>query len=257
MDVAEGGRDLLFVESLERGMRLLAAFRGTTDSLGLTELAAATGLTKSAAQRFAHTWERMGYLEKDARSRRFRLGIRVLELGFFFLRGHPLAGRAMPHLLAVRERLGVAVNLSLRDGADIVYAVREPDQRLTLAEMLPGRRMPAFCTSAGRALLAHCGDDELDAVLAAPGRIRYTPHTETDAQALRREIETVRRQGFAIARDQVLIGQIGVAAAVPDFGRQPAAAVNMTMTTDQWGEARIVRELVPQLMAVTEAISRG
>lgn len=253
----ENARDPLFVGSLERGMRLLQAFREDSDTLGLTELAQITGLTKSAAQRFAHTWEQLGYLQKDPRSRRFRLGVKVVELGFFFMKGQALIGRAIPHLMAARDRTGLAINLSLLDGADILYVVRLPRQGLTLAEMLVGRRMPAYCTSSGRALLSHYDDATLHTILSEARPKRHTPQSQIEPEILFAEIVKARQQGFAITREQLLIGQIGVGTVVPAGEQRPMAAVNMTMTTDQWDEARIIREVVPQLMMVAEAIHRG
>ena len=96
--------DPLFVGSLEKGMRVLEAFRDSADSLGLTDIARVTGLGKSASQRFAYTWERLNYLVKDQQSRRYRLGPRVVELGYFFLRNDRLVAMAVPHLVALRDQ---------------------------------------------------------------------------------------------------------------------------------------------------------
>ncbi|KAG1170385.1 hypothetical protein G6F35_017220 [Rhizopus arrhizus] len=86
----------------------------------------------------------MGYLIKDPASRRYRLGPRVVELGYFFLRSDRLVSMAAPHLVALRDRCGLAVHMSVLAGTDMIYLLRLPSRQLTLAEMLPGRRMPAW-----------------------------------------------------------------------------------------------------------------
>ena len=97
-------RDPLHVSSVAKAFRVLEAFGQTTGDLSLAELAQHAELDKSATQRFAHTLWQLGYLEKDARTRRFRLGKPVLDLTYFYLRSNPLVERATPALLDLRQR---------------------------------------------------------------------------------------------------------------------------------------------------------
>lgn len=249
--------DPLFVGSLEKGMRVLQAFGALHDTLGLTDLATLTGMGKSAAQRFAHTWEQLGYLEKDARSRRFRLAPKVIELGYFFLRNDDLVALAAPHLVALRERCDVAVNLSVRLGADMIYLLRLPSRQLTLSEMLPGRRMPAWCNSAGRMLLAQLSDDDLQALLAASRIEAYTARTETDRAVLAATIRQARMDGYALAEDQVLLNQTGAAVIVKGSTQRPLAAISASAAASDYSAERMVREVVPQLLSAANAIARG
>ncbi|KAF1051412.1 MAG: Pca regulon regulatory protein [Stenotrophomonas maltophilia] len=246
-----------FIETLEKGIRVLEMFRDGQASLGLTELAEGCAMTKSAAQRFTHTWCELGYLSKDERSRRYSLTHKALELGFLYLNADPLIHRALPALKLIRERCDLTVNLSVLSGHDIVYVMRLPGPNLTFAEMLPGRRMPAWCTSAGRLLLSALPDPALRASLEAVQPSAFTPRTEVDREALFEQIVGVRQQGYAMTCEQVLLGQIGIAAPIRNVHFQTVAAVNITAQLSHWPMERALNELVPLLMEVTQAVTVG
>ncbi|WP_332609098.1 IclR family transcriptional regulator [Achromobacter sp. ESBL13] len=249
--------DPLFVASLEKGMRVLDAFRDATDSLGLTDIATLTGLGKSAAQRFVHTWERLGYLARDPVSRRYRLGPRVVELGYFFLRNDRLVSMAAPHLVALRDRCGLAVHMSVLVATDMIYLLRLPSRQLTLAEMLPGRRMPAWCNSGGRMLLTQQDDDTiLRALHQAPPRA-FTPRTVTDPAALLNLIRQARADGYALTEDQVLQNQVGAAVLLRDARDVPLAAISVSAPRHDYPGDRLLRDIVPQLLRTAHAIQHA
>ncbi|ARU87982.1 IclR family transcriptional regulator [Pseudomonas sp. M30-35] len=246
-----------FIETLEKGVRVLEVFRNGQTSIGLTELAHLCHMSKSAAQRFTHTWCELGYLAKDEHSRRYRLTHKALELGFLYLHTDPLISRALPALKLIRERCNLTVNLSVLSGHDIVYVMRIPGPNQTFAEMLPGRRMPAWSTSAGRVLLSALPDEQIRASLASVEPVPYTAHTELDRDVLFEQIVQARKQGYAFTRDQVLIGQLGLAAPIRNVHFQAVAAVNITAHSSNWSAEKMQQELVPLLMEVTQAVSVG
>jgi len=147
-------RDPLFVRSIGKACEALSAFRNGPRTLGLSELAAATGLDKSSAQRVAHTLAALGWLEKDPATRRFSLAPRVLDLAYNYLRQDPLVAAATPVLVQMRRETGERVSLSLLDDTSLIYAVRLEARADSLRSSLVGRRVPLFCTAGGRAVLA-------------------------------------------------------------------------------------------------------
>jgi IclR family pca regulon transcriptional regulator len=175
-------------------------FRNGQSSIGLTELAESCEMTKSAAQRFTYTWCELGYLSKDERSRRYSLTHKALELGFLYLNADPLISRALPLLKQIRERCSLTVNLSALSEHDIVYVMRIPGNHQTFAEKLAGRRMPAWCTSAGRGLLSALPDQQIRDNLAAFEPIALTPRTQTDREMLFEQVLTARQIGYALSR---------------------------------------------------------
>jgi len=249
--------DPLFVASLEKGMRVLDAFRDASDSLGLTDIATLTGLGKSAAQRFAHTWERLGYLVKDAATRRYRLGPRVVELGYYFLRSDRLVSMAAPHLVALRDRCGLAVHMSVLAGDDMIYLLRLPSRQLTLAEMLPGRRMPAWCNSGGRMLLTQCDDSAISKALQRSPPRAFTPRTVVEPGALLALIRQARDDGYALTEDQVLQNQVGAAVLLRDARDAPLAAISVSAPRHDYPSDRLLRDIVPQLFRTAQAIQHA
>ncbi|RJT43391.1 IclR family transcriptional regulator [Rahnella woolbedingensis] len=242
-----------FIESIEKGMRVLELFRDGRSTVGLTELVEGCDITKSAAQRLTHTWCELGYLVKDEQTRRYSLTHKTLELGFLYLNASPLITRAMPILKLIRDKYDVTVNLSLLSGADIVYIARLPGPGQTVTEMLPGRRMPAWSTSAGRVLLSTLADDQIQNILATTSRIRYTEKTQCDSNILFQEIKLAQKQGYAMTLEQIMVGQSGIAAPVRNVHHQIVAAVNITTRISQWPTERINEELLPLLMTATQS----
>ena len=246
-------KDFLYVAAVERAMRVLEAFAARPGDLGLTELAEMTGLGKSAAQRFVFTWEKLGYLTRDPASRRLRMTPRAVELGHSYLKGDPLIAQVAPHLGVLRDQFGLAVNLSMRRGDDMVYLLRLPSRQLTLSEMLPGRRLPAWSNASGRMLLTQCIDEELRAIYQRQPPLAFTPRTTTDLGSLLGEIAKARSDGYVITQHQVNMHQIAVAvlATAPSGDRLP---LGMSTTLDDYSPARVETDLVPALFRAAAAL---
>ena len=246
-------KDFLYVAAVERAMRVLEAFAARPGDLGLTELAEMTGLGKSAAQRFVFTWEKLGYLTRDPASRRLRMTPRAVELGHSYLKGDPLIAQVAPHLGVLRDQFGLAVNLSMRRGDDMVYLLRLPSRQLTLSEMLPGRRLPAWSNASGRMLLTQCIDEELRAIYQRQPPLAFTPRTTTDLGSLLGEIAKARADGYVITQHQMNMHQIGVAVlGTVSSGAQ--VAIGMSTTLDDYSPARVETDLVPALFRAAAAL---
>ena len=155
-------KDRLFVESLERGFGVLRAFEGH-ESLGLAEIAEKAGITRSAAQRFTHTLEVLGFLRRDA-ARRWRLTPRTLEFGTYYLAADPLIAQATPHLVDLNNDCGETVNLSRPDALDMVFLGRFTANRRSFIHMPQGMRVPMYCGATGRAYLATLPREQREAV---------------------------------------------------------------------------------------------
>src|SRR5262245_27966740 len=157
-------RDADFVQSLERGLAVISAFDRDHAELTLSEVAAATGVTRAAARRFLLTLVRLGYMRSDGRF--FSLAPRVLELGYAYLSSLTLPEVAEPHLEALVAEVNESSSVSVLDGEAVVYVARVPVSRIMTVAISVGTRFPAYATSMGRVLLAGLPDAELDAYLA-------------------------------------------------------------------------------------------
>ncbi|MFO0996329.1 MAG: IclR family transcriptional regulator C-terminal domain-containing protein [Alphaproteobacteria bacterium] len=252
------GRDSpLFVGSLEKGLRVFQAFDDTHRSLRLTEIAAATGLDKSAAQRFTHTLHELGYLKKDPKTKHYRLAPKVLELGFTYLRTDSLVERATPYLLEANKRAEETVNLTELDGTEVVYVARVPSRHQITVDVVLGTWLPAYCLAPGRAMLAFLPEEKARTVIERSDRASYTEKTVTDVTAIMDMLPRIRRSGYAVAIEEYSAGEISVAAPVFDFGRQPIAAVNIAVPTSRWTIQAVEKKLAPIVVETAQAISHA
>jgi len=247
--------ETLFVASLEKGFRILDAFRDAPGDLGLTEIAARTGLDKSAAQRFTNTLQELGYLDKDPRSRRYRPAVKLLDLSFTYMRHSRLAEVAAARLIAASKVFGTTVNLCVLDGTEIIYTVRIPHEKTAFLATVPGRRLPAFCTAGGTVILAFRPEDEMIAVVDASDRQPITDMTITDRSAVLARIAETRAQGYGIGISQALPNEISIAAPVLDEHGLAIAAVQIPVYMPPWSETEARSKLAPLAIETARAIS--
>src|SRR2546422_3979673 len=188
--------------SLERGLAILSAFKAGRPELGISELARELGLTRSTSHRYVATLARLGYLQQNPQSRKYRLGPRVLDLGCSAINSMELREISLPHLQQLSDETGHTVNMAILDGTDIVYIERvrssRPGQRDIDLDLHVGSRLPAYCTSMGKVLLAYLPEADRRAVLDSILLTRRGPNTLTDLEALCEDLERVRRTGLAV-----------------------------------------------------------
>ena len=252
------GRDSpLFVGSLEKGLKILQAFDDGHRALRLTEIAHATGLDKSAAQRFTHTLYELGYLKKDPKTKHYRLAPKVLELGFAYLRTDGLVERAMPYLLEANKRAEETVNLTEMNGTDVVYVARVPSRHQVAVDVVLGTQLPAYCLAPGRAMLAFLPAEQARAAIERAERVAYTPRTLVAVEAIEAQLAETRRTGFSMCVEEYTPGEISVAAPVLDFARQPIAAINFSVPAARWSTQSVERRLVPLVIETAQAIGRA
>ncbi len=251
----KGVKSPLFVNSLEKGLRVLRTFDQHNRTLRLNDIATMTGLGKSAAQRFVHSLHTLGYLRKDEATKQYSLSPRVLELGFTYLSTDPLVERSMPYLRECNKRCEESVNLSELNETEIIYVARVPGRHVLSVDVLLGTRFPAYCTAPGRAMLAFLPDDQVKDILDRSDLCALTPHTITDRWAIMDRLAKVRSVGYELAEQEVYIGDVSVAAPVLDYSGRAVAAVNIGVPSPRWSPARVERDLAPIVIETARAIS--
>ena len=246
-------RDADFVQSLERGLAVICAFDKDHAELTLSEVAAATGVTRATARRFLLTLARLGYVRTDGRY--FSLTPRVLELGYAYLSSLSLPEVAEPHLEALVAEVNESSSVSVLDGEDVVYVARVPVSRIMTVAISVGTRFPAYATSMGRVLLAGLPDDELEAYLSKVDLARLTSKTVGSPSALRSELAKVRAQGFALVDQELEEGLRAVAAPIKDRLGRVVASLNISAHASRTSLESMRRNLVPPLLAAAARIS--
>lgn len=247
-------QDTLFVASLEKGMRVMAAFNAYRTELGLKDLAEAIGLDKSATQRLANTLYRIGYLDKDPSSRRFRPSLKFLELAAAYQWSDPFVQLAMPKLIELSQTLGERVNAARPMGTDIIYVIRIPTRLTSFAAMLIGKRVPALSSSSGRIMLAHCDEATRREALETWPIEQITSHTVTDRAQIAREINEAGALGYAVTLNQNMNNEIGIAAPVFNKAGAVAGTVQCSVSSLKWSLEKVRVEIAPRLTVVAASI---
>lgn len=247
----------LFNMSLMKGVEVLMAFGPNRPDMNLPEIAEATGLSKSAAQRFAFTLEAMGCLRKDPRTKRYSLTPKTMEFGYRYLLVNPLIERANPYLLDLNRNTGETVNMAEADGSDMVFIARFPTHLYATVHMPVGRRLPMYCTSSGRAVLSLMPRDQARELLESSPRPRLTPTTVTDVERLMDLVDEARENGYAYSESEFYGGDCNIGVAITDSNLRPIAAINISAPTVRWTMARMRAELAPHLLETGRLVSRA
>lgn len=241
-----------YVQSLARGLLVLRSFDAQHAAMTLSEVAGRSGLARAAARRALLTLAHEGYVA--AAGRHFHLLPRVLDLGFAYLSSLKLPELALPEMEALSRRVNESCSLSVLDGREIVYVARVPVRKVVAITLGVGARLPAHATSMGRVLLAGLPDDRLHAWLAERPLAALTPRTIHTVAALRLEIAKVRRQGYAVVRQELDPGLLSIAVPIRDRRREVVAALNIGTSIGP-DVARLAREVfLPGLVAAQAAI---
>ncbi|MDH5858109.1 IclR family transcriptional regulator [Lampropedia aestuarii] len=245
----------LYVQSLATGMKVLRAFGAEHPSMSLPEIAAATGISKSAAQRFAFTLEALGLLNKDPHTKRYSLSSLNLEPGYQYLQCHPLLERANPYLLDLNQRSGETVNFAEPSGDCMVYIGRFSSLVRLIMHMPVGQRIPIYCSSTGRMYLSQFGDEEVHAFLSSTARVRYTPQTETELDKLCQLVQKARHDGYSWCSDQYYTGDLALSVPVTDPSGATIACINLSVSSLKWTSQKAIEKFVPMMLETARLIS--
>jgi DNA-binding IclR family transcriptional regulator len=246
----------LYVNSVEKSMRVLMAFDGQQRQLSLSQIAALTGFDLSTAQRFTYTLMTLGYLTKDEEVRKYELAPKVLNFAYHYLTSSDLVRRATPYLQQLSQETEETTNLTILDGADVVFVQRIVSRNVLNPNVVTGTRLPAYCTASGLAIMSTLDDAEIDDILDRSDLKMYTPFTIADRGQIKQRLMQFREQGYAHIREEYFLGDISTAAVVRDsrLGRA-LGAVNMAVTTARWNGESDERRHADLVMLAARAIS--
>jgi len=249
-----GAADGDLVQSLERGLTVIRAFDAEHPTLSLSEVAAATGLSRAAARRFLHTLVHLGYMHNNGG--RFSLRPKILELGYAYLSSLTLPEVALPHLEDLVEQVRESSSISELDGEDVVYIARVPTKRIMRVTINVGTRFPAYATSMGRVLLAAQPDEWLDRYLSSVTLHGLTDHTITSPAGLRQELRKIRGRGWALVDQELEEGLRSLAAPIRDAEGTVIAAVNVSTHAGRRSLESVVQDMLRPLLTTAERIER-
>lgn len=230
---------------LAKGLAVIESFTIDRPRQSIAEVSATIGLDRATARRCLLTLAELGYADYDGKF--FTLTPRVLRLGTACLATMPLPQLVQPTLDQLSEVLEQSASVSILDGAEIFYIARAARRRVMSIGLAPGSRLPAYCTSMGRVLLAALPEDAARAVLNGPLPAR-TPMTLTDPDAIMARLAQVRAQGFELIDQEVEIGLRSIAVPLLNARGAVVAAVNIGVAAVQKAPEDLQRAYLPALL---------
>jgi IclR family pca regulon transcriptional regulator len=247
-------------QSLERGLSILSALAAEARPLTLTEMGDLAGLSKSTCHRYAVSLAALGFLELDAETRKYVLGPAAVSLGYAAMGSLDVVRVAGGPLRALADETGHTASLAVLDGADIVYVERRRPgharPRLELSVQV-GTRLPAYCTSMGKVLLAHADPAVVRPILDRTDLARRGPKTITAREQLTRTLADVAAHGIAVNDEELAPGLRSIAVPVRDHTGQVVAAAGISVHLGAWNASIdvIVSRLNGPLRRTAEDIS--
>lgn len=242
-------------QSIQRIFGVIEALAAHPGGTSLQQLCAATGLAKSTAHRMLASLVEMGYVVQDSFTTRYRLTLKLFELGSAVVNDMDILTVARPHLDRLSRQTGEAVHLVLRDGADIVYLYKAEALGVRRMSSQVGLRAPMYCTGVGKAILATLPPAEIQSVWDSSAIHRITEHTIVDYSQLCEQLRAVRQKGFAIDDEENELGIRCVAVALPGPGGKAEAAFSLSSLVPHMSEERIA-QLAQMSLSTRDAILR-
>jgi IclR family transcriptional regulator, pca regulon regulatory protein len=216
-----------FMASLARGLAVIEAFTPQTPQMSISQLSLRTGLSRAAVRRCLYTLVKLGFAGADE-AQRYSLRPKMLTLANTYTASSTLANAAQPILERMSAAFGESFSVATLDGEEIVYIARTSVTRVMSVDLHIGSRLPAFCTSMGRVLLAYLPQDQLEQFLSRVNFIPYTPRTINSIDKLRLALRNVRRNGYALCDQELEVGLRSLAVPVHSSNGRVVATINLS-----------------------------
>lgn len=242
------------IAGFTKGLRVIEAFDAEGPRLSITDVAAATGLPRATARRCLLTLVRDGYAGFDGKY--YWLTPKVLRLGYAYLSSTPLPRLVQTYLEQLATATDESCSASTLDGAEIVYIARASHKRVMSIGLGVGSRLPTYCSSMGRVLLAAQPEKHRAALLNALPREKLTRHTVTGMAELSRVIEKVGTEGYAIVDQELEIGLRSVAVPLFDARGAVVAAINIGAQAERVSIERMRDDFLPRMRKVQAELRR-
>ena len=237
--------DPSFMTSLARGLAVLQAFSDARKPQTIASISQKTGIPRAAVRRCLHTLRELGYV--DAELNNFTLRPKVLTLGYSYLSSTPLTVSAQPYLNDISRTLNESSSLAVLDDDEVLYVARAATSRVMSVALNTGSRLPAYCTSLGRVLLAHLPPAELDQYLARTRLRPMTDNTVTSVKRLREILAGVRQAGYAVNDEELELGLRSIAVPVRGASGKVLAALNVGAQAARVSVRQLEQEFLPVL----------
>ena len=243
-----------FMSSLARGLAVMEAFSQQTPQMTISQLSARTGLSRAAVRRCLYTLSKLGYAGAED-GQKYALKPKMLQLSHTYTLSNTLSSAAQPILERLSAKLDESFSVATLDGDDIVYIARTQVHRLMNVDIHVGSRLPAYCTSMGRVMIASQPPDEVERYLARVQLKPLTQKTVDSVDKLRSMLRNVRRNGYAICDQEFELGLRSMAVPVYSTSGKAIATINLSGHAPRMPLLEMQTKFLPYLRAAANELS--
>jgi DNA-binding IclR family transcriptional regulator len=242
--------------SVERALNILDAFTATERELTLTDLSLKLALNKSTVYRLAGLLELRGLLSRNPKTRAYALGPAIFRFVGLVLHQGDIASLCLPHMVALRDQTGETIALNIRVGQSRACIAQIESRHELRMRLDIGKLLPLYCGAGSKVLLAHMEPEEIEEVIRETGLAPLGPGSISDPEMLRRELRAIRRDGYAISKEERTAGGHTLAAPLYDRNGLVVASLSVYGPSVRLPDARI-EELRPPVVATAASISKA
>jgi DNA-binding IclR family transcriptional regulator len=242
------------IQVLDRALAILDTLSVEGPDLSLAEISDKLGLHKSTAHRLMMVLDRHKLIERNSVNGRYRLGLKLFELGTRAVSQLDLRERARPFLEKLVLEASETVHLCILDDSEVVYLDKvEPARSVRMATSV-GRRNPAHCTAVGKAIMAYLSEAQVEEIVRKQGLRAMTANTITSFAELKKELNAVRERGYAIDNEEIEEGVRCVGCVVRNFSGEPLAAISISAPSFRLTKEK-VKDVARSVVEVAGALS--
>lgn len=249
----EAMTDPSFMTSLARGLAVVRAFSDQRRSLTIAQISHKTGIPRAAVRRCLYTLKRLGYADSEANN--FFLKPKILSLGYSYLSSTPLTVSAQPCLNGISRALNESCSLAVLDNEEVLYVARSATSRVMSIALNTGSRLPAYCTSLGRVLLASLPEDAMQRYFDTVKLRAYTERTVVSVPRLREILSEVRVSGYSVVEEELEVGLRSIAVPVRGASGIVHASLNVGAQATRVSTRQMEEEFLPALLKGAQELS--
>jgi IclR family pca regulon transcriptional regulator len=243
-----------YMTTLARGLTVIQAFSETNGGITMARLCRQTGLSRACVRRCLYTLEKLGFAS-DSENGRFYLRPRILTLGYSYISSMPLSAVAQPVLTRLSDLLHESCSIALLDSAEVIYIARASVTRILSIGLQVGSRLPAFCTSMGRILLAFSPPEDLEKYLINVELQKFTSKTVSSPSKLRQILRVVKQNGYCIVDQELELGLRSMAAPIWSPTGRVVAALNVGAHAQRVSIQDLRTQFLPALLSSAKELS--
>lgn len=232
------------IQSVERAADILELFLEDEPELSVKEISERLGLSKSTVHGLIKTLEHRGYLQQNPDNLKYKLGLKLFELGSFIADQFDIVQIAQPFIKELVDDLKETVHLVVRQQDELVYVAKEEGPQTLRIYSHVGKRAPIHCTGVGKAILAFQDEKEIDRILSTVELKSFTDKTITDVEEIKKQLQQVRENGYSVEDEEIEIG-LGCIGA-PIFDHKGNVSASLSCATPKM---RLTEERIPEIIA--------